>query len=275
MPDRKPGIYRDISNNDYHAGEGLGASHLRELLRSPLHYITRINTPIKETPAMKLGTAVHCAILEPECFEIEYIEAPVIDRRTKDGKALWSELEQSGRIVLSSDEYTKITQMANAVRNHEIASKLISGGAAEQSVYWNQRVSSLDVPEILCKARPDYIKPLKRGYVIADIKTTQDANVSEFPKKAYYQWLYHLQAAHYLRGFEAVTGEKVVAFMYMAIESEPPYAINVFKAGEDYLEAGKKKTQELYELYANCVANNNWPSYSSEIQKLRLPKWAS
>lgn len=54
---------------------------------------------------MKLGTAVHCAILESERFEIEYIEAPVIDRQTKDGKALWSKLEQSGRIVLSSDEY--------------------------------------------------------------------------------------------------------------------------------------------------------------------------
>ena len=275
MLDRKPGIYRDISNSEYHTGKGLGASHLRELLRSPLHYITSVNTPSKETSAMKLGTAVHCAILEPERFEIEYIEAPVIDRRTKDGKALWSELEQSGRIVLSSDEYLKVTQMANAVRNHEIASKLISGGVAEQSVYWNQQVLSLDVAEILCKARPDYIKPLKRGYVIVDIKTTQDASISEFQRKAYYQWLYHLQAAHYLRGFEAVTGEEVVAFMYIAIESEPPYAISVFKAGDDYLGAGKKKTQELYEMYADCVATNNWPSYSSEIQELRLPKCAS
>ena len=53
--------------------------------------------------------------------------------------------------------------MANALRKHEIASKLISGGAAEQSIYWNQQVSSLDIPEIFCKARPDYIKPLKKG----------------------------------------------------------------------------------------------------------------
>ena len=273
MPDRKPGIYRDISNSDYHTGEGLGASHLRELLRSPLHYIRSISTPSKETPAMKLGTAVHCAILEPERFEIEYIKAPSIDKRTKDGKAIWSELEQSGRIVLSTDEYTKAIEMANAARSHEIASKLISGGVSEQSVYWLQKVYSLDVQEILCKARPDYIKPLKKGYVIVDIKTTQDASISEFQRKAYYQWLYHLQAAHYLRGFEAVTGKKVIAFMYVAIESEPPYAISIFKAGDDYLQAGMKKTQELYELYATCVARNNWPSYSSEIQELRLPKW--
>ena len=274
MTEMKAGIYRDISIQDYHAGVGLSASNLAELARSPLHYITRLRLPSKETPATKLGIAVHCAILEPERFEIEYIEAPAVDKRTKDGKALWSELEQSGKIVLSSEEYTKVTEMASAIRRHELASKLVSGGVSEQSVYWYQEVSSLDVPPILCKSRPDYIKPLKKGYIIVDIKTTQDACISEFQRKAYYKWFYHLQAAHYVRGFESVTSEKVVAFMYIAIESEPPYAISVFKAGEDYLKAGSEKTQELYELYANCVASGNWPSYPSEIQELRLPKWA-
>ena len=91
---------------------------------------------------MKLGTATHCAILEPERFEIEYVEAPCVDRRTKDGKALWSELEQSGKIILSSDEYTKVVEMASAMRRHELASKLITGEA---------RVSSLNVEtEIWC-----------------------------------------------------------------------------------------------------------------------------
>ncbi len=159
--------------------------------------------------------------------------------------------------------------MANAIRGHDLASKLITGGASEQSVYWEQKVYSLDVPEILCKSRPDYVKPVKKGYVIVDIKTTQDANIYEFQRKAYYKWFYHLQAAHYVRGFESVTSEKVIAFMYIAIETEPPYAISVFKAGDDYLKVGEEKTLELYELYANCVANNSWPSYSSEIQEFR------
>ncbi|MBR2207789.1 MAG: PD-(D/E)XK nuclease-like domain-containing protein [Synergistaceae bacterium] len=270
----KVGIYRDISSSEYHSGPGLGSSQLGELARSPLHYITSVNSPHKETPATKLGTATHCAILEPERFDIEYIEAPCIDRRTKDGKAIWSEIEQSGKIILSSDEYSRVTEMANAIRSHDLASKLLQGGVCEQSVYWNQKVSSLDMPEILCKARPDYIKPLKKGYIIVDIKTTQDAHISEFQRKAYYKWRYYLQAAHYVRGFEAVTGEKVTAFMYVVIESEAPYAISIFKAGDDYLKVGEDKIQELYELYASCMVSNNWPSYSDEIQELRLPKWA-
>lgn len=117
----KAGIYMDISIQDYHAGVGLSASNLAELARSLLHYITRVKVPSRETPAMKLGIAVHCAILEPERFDIEYVEAPVVDKQTKDGKAIWSELEQSGKTVLSSEEYTKVTGMAKTVRNHKLA----------------------------------------------------------------------------------------------------------------------------------------------------------
>ena len=125
MSDIKPGIYRDIPSYDYHNGKGLSSSNLKDLLRSPLHYITNVKLGNKETPAMKLGTATHCAILEPERFDIEYIEAPYIDRRTKDGKALWSELEQSGKIVLTHEEYSNVTSMAKAVSEHELASKLL------------------------------------------------------------------------------------------------------------------------------------------------------
>lgn len=107
--------------------------------------------------------------------------------------------------------------MANAIRGHNLTSKLLEGGVCEQSVYWNQKVSSLDVPEILCKSRPDYIKPVKSGYIIVDIKTTQDSSIFEFQRKAYYTWHYYLQAAHYVKGFELVTGEKVTAFMYVML----------------------------------------------------------
>ena len=77
-----------------------------------------------------------------------------------------------------------------------------------------------------------------------------------------------------INGFEAVTKEKVLAFIYVAIESEPPYAVSIFKAGNDFIDAGKAKLKELYELYAECMVKNEWPGYSKEIQELRLPKIA-
>ena len=60
MSEIKPGIYRNVKITDYHTGAGLSATGLCELIRSPLHYITSLKTPHKETPALKLGTATHC-----------------------------------------------------------------------------------------------------------------------------------------------------------------------------------------------------------------------
>jgi hypothetical protein len=46
-----------------------------------------LNRKFKESPAMKLGTAVHQAILEPYDFHDNYHVAGKIDKRTKAGKA--------------------------------------------------------------------------------------------------------------------------------------------------------------------------------------------
>ena len=273
MSEIKPGIYRNIKITDYHTGAGLSAIGLCELMRSPLHYITSLKTPHKETPALKLGTATHCAILEPKRFANDYIKAGNLDRRTKEGKAAWLEIEQTGKIVLTPDEYNKVTSMVSAIQNHEVASKLLSNGLAEHSVFWNENIYSLDTDiSILCKSRPDYIKSLSDGYIIIDLKTAQDAETKEFQRKAYFKYFYHIQAGHYLNGFEKLTGEKVLAYIYVVIENEPPYAINVFRASQDFLNAGRSKARELYELYASCKKTNNWPCYSSEIKDLNLPK---
>ena len=177
-----PGIYKDISNQDYHAGAGLSSSDLKQLDRSPLHYITSKQEPHVETPSMRLGTAVHCAVLEPERFKLDYIQAPELDKRTKAGKEQWAELEQSGKIILTSDEYQKVIGMSQSVLNHKLAGKLFTGGEAETSYYWHQPVG---LDEVLCKCRPDYIKSLANGDLILDLKTTRNANLKAFQRQAF------------------------------------------------------------------------------------------
>ena len=108
--------------------------------------------------------------------------------------------------------------------------------------------------------------------LIIDLKTSQDAETNSFQKKAYWNYGYHIQAAHYINGFEAVSGRKILAFIFVVIETEPPYAINIFKAADDFVNVGKNKVRELYELYASCFEKNSWPGYSEGIKELRLPK---
>lgn len=73
----EPGIYFDLSNDDYHGGPGTNKGLLDVVARSPLHakaLLDRANDDRPEpTPAMQLGTALHTLVLEPEVFAERYV----------------------------------------------------------------------------------------------------------------------------------------------------------------------------------------------------------
>ena len=111
------------------------------------------------------------------------------------------------------------------MRRHPTASKLFTGGVAEQSCYWSQTVYYADArAEVLCKCRPDYVKAISGGYVIVDLKTTLDARERPFQGRAYWDLGYHLSAAHYVTGLTEIRGTPPQAFIFVAVEKEPPYA---------------------------------------------------
>jgi exodeoxyribonuclease VIII len=270
----EPGIYKDISNEDYHRGPGLSASGLKLLAQSPSHFKGSVR---EETPAMRIGTALHTAVLEPDRFADEYVAAPDIDRRTKAGKEAWAELEQSGKLVLSAKEYGDACGMAEAIRRHSIAVSLVSGGMAERSVYWEctavvaDAVGEEEVP-FLCKARPDYIRPLSKGHLVVDLKTTPDAR--DFERSAY-SLGYHLQAAHYRSGLNSTPYGAPKSFVFVVVEKTPPYGVMVYDASQEFLNRGHDENTALYSLYAKCLKTGSWPGYEEKIQILSLPKWAA
>ena len=264
-------IITHISNADYHKAEGISASGLKLLSRSPAHYKYSVR---EETSAMKKGTAVHCAVFEPERFKNEYIIAPDIDKRTKAGKEAYAELEMSGKIVLSSDEYSDVTDMAEAVRMDEVAGQLVTGGIAERSIFWDTNVMLDEVPVTArCKARPDYIKKVDGRYNIIDLKTAEDARPSVFTRAAY-DYGYHLQAAHYHAGCTSALDSPVGVFAFVVVEKKPPYAVMVYVASQDFMNLGRESNGRLINLYARCKAKNEWPAYETGVQELGVPAWA-
>lgn len=70
----KPGIYRSISNENYHGGPGVSKSGLDLIARSPAHFhaaMTSANDN-ESTAAQQLGTAFHALVLEPAEFAKQY-----------------------------------------------------------------------------------------------------------------------------------------------------------------------------------------------------------
>jgi len=266
-----PGIYSNISNEEYHKSEGLSASGLKLLARSPAHYKYSVR---EETPAMRKGTAVHAAVFEPERFGTDYIIAPELDRRTKAGKEAWAELETSGKIVLSADEYTDITGMAAAVREDEVAGQLVTGGKAEQSIFWDMTIALDGKPTtVRCKARPDYIREAGGRYNIIDLKTTEDARLPAFTRAAH-DYGYHLQAAFYQAGCRSILELPVDLFAFIVVEKKAPYAVMVYVASQDFMSLGHGSNSRLVSIYARCKANDEWPAYQSEVLELGVPAWA-
>lgn len=68
-----------MTNAEYFAAPGLSNSGMKDLEISPLRYWHRNINPDRveddETPAMRLGTALHCCVLEPKRFIAEYVRA--------------------------------------------------------------------------------------------------------------------------------------------------------------------------------------------------------
>lgn len=71
-----PGIYWDLPAAVYHAAPGLSSSGMKSLAVSSLRYwhdyVRPDRQPRTETPAMKIGTALHAAVLEPHVFRDGY-----------------------------------------------------------------------------------------------------------------------------------------------------------------------------------------------------------
>ncbi|EBE9874412.1 exonuclease VIII [Salmonella enterica] len=119
--DIQPGIYYDIPNEAYHAGQGVSKSQLDDIVDTPAIYLWRKNAPVdtEKTKSLDTGTAFHCRVLEPEEFSKRFIIAPKFNRRTSAGKeeekTFLEECARTGITVLTAEEGRKIEFMYQSV----------------------------------------------------------------------------------------------------------------------------------------------------------------
>lgn len=260
-------IRHDLTNAEYHASPAISKSGLDLIRKAPALYAYRRENPTEQTPAMRLGTLTHTAVLEPHLFGPSVIVRPEgIDRRTSAGKADWAafEIMAEGREILTVEEEAKLCQIQQAVHNHPAAAKALAGSLTiEQSIFW-------DADGIACRCRPDAVTA--KG-VIVDLKTTRDASPEGFAKSIA-QYRYHVQAAYYSDGYEAAFGEAPRGFVFIAVETEPPYLVAVYVASEAMTQRGRVDYQTDLDTFRRCQDAGTWPGYSEAPLTIDLPKWA-
>lgn len=257
-------IHYDLPSGDYHAHPAISKSGLDKIARSPAHYKSWLTELREETTALRIGTAVHCAVLEPKRFALDYVAAPKVDRRTKDGKAQWEAFEtaNAGKILLSGDEYATVANMAESARLHPAASELLSEGRAEASVF-------AELEGVQAKCRPDW---LRGDGIVLDLKTTEDARSGAFARSVA-NYRYHVQHAFYA-DLLIERGIDVKAFVFVAVEKAPPYGVIVYELDREAVDLGRDLYRRDLALYRHCIAINEWPCYTPNIEPLNIPAWA-
>ncbi len=272
MKNIAPGVYKDISNEDYHAGPGISKSGISLVLDSPLKFKMRyIDGEVQEpTKQMVIGSATHMAVFEPDLFDTAYVVAPEINKRTKAGKAelLAFRKENEGKTVISSDDAEMIFSLRDTVRNHPRAGSIVkaAGGLAEHSIFADHPGTGL-----LTKVRPDWL--VADFGMLVDLKTTVDASPTAF-SRACFNFTYHIQAGMYLSVAQE-QGFTVDSFIFIAVEKTPPFSVAVYFADMDMISLGMQEFERGMEVYARCLEAEQWPGYNDDdITTISLPFWA-
>ena len=259
----------ELTNGEYHRRTEVSASMLKSMAKSwrwfESEYVTH-TMPRKETTAMALGTAIHAAVLEPEEFERNYVVTPpeASDRRTKAHKEWRASIEGDPR-VLSQGKYDTIREAMEAVRSHPIVRRLLESQdrRIEQSIIFD------DLTGVPCRIRPDMVVPP----FIVDIKTTQDAMPGAFAKQAA-NLHYDLQAAHYTEGMHHVDDSVNWQFLFVAVETSPPFRCRVIDLEENDRMAAVEHRQHLLREYSLRRQSNDWADEGEQhVCTISMPRW--
>jgi PDDEXK-like domain of unknown function (DUF3799) len=256
------GIYKNLPADSYFAEDRINCSGLKLIARTPAHfkYYKEHLHEKPPTPSMILGTAVHCAVLEPDTFKARYTVGPQCDKRTKEGKAIWANLEADKKIILSASDYEAVEGMSQSVLIHETASKLLAAGDPEVTVY-------TDIEGIPAKARLDWY----RNGIILDLKTTQAADPESFSRSCA-NFGYSLQAAFYMDCC-AAAGLEAHTLIFITVESSAPYLVSCYEFDELSLDYGRDHYRTALNKYRECLALNEFPGFPTDIQTISLPAW--
>ena len=248
----------------YHSSAAVNKSKLWKLhTRTPAH--TQVDE--EQTDAMRFGSAVHTALLEPHLLERQYARLPdSFDGRTKAGKDMVAQADQAGLIAMKAAEYDSVLAIRDKLHAEPLIQKALAGAQFEHSAYWTDAETGIE-----CRCRPDAYNPALG--IMLDLKTTQDASLSGFAK-AIANYGYHMQQAWYRDGWELAGGGNVDAFVFIAVEKTAPYAYAIYELNPTDEMYGRELYRQALNRYAECKQQGIWPGYQPGVQGISLPGWA-
>lgn len=279
-----------MPRQDYEKLKGWNASLLKvAITRTPAHawhaFLSPDRPPSKDSPAFRIGTLLHQALLEPDEWQaiVPCTNGPTTKAFAEAAKAAAAD----GKTIAQANEHQLAAAMAEAVHQHAALGQWFKPTPEnlqlnELTLHWIDQTSGHQ-----CKGRLDAVRITDDEILILDLKTTADASTSEFGKSAA-NYHYLLQAAFYAdglfhcaRSLEQVLGlpegaliGRPVAFEFVAIEKEQPYQVARYRLTNDQASMGRRLYRRALQAVVAASELGWWPGYDIAPVPLELPPWA-
>lgn len=281
-----PGIYSDIPNADYHADVGSYSSSLIKMMDVPARAKHQIDSPPEFKECFRIGSAIHKWILERDEFLAEFKVGLDCARRSKADRQSWADWftdlgangneiitnpannwnglfeQQSGISMVAPEELQALIDMAQAVAKNETAVSLLEGGEAEQSVFWKDSATGMNL-----RCRPDYLN----GDFCSDLKSCQSVSDHAITR-AFADRGYAVSQAMYQDGVNQVLSDWR-PFVFIFVEKTAPYLVRVISLDPEAQEHAWNKYHAMKARLANCLESGRWPGLPDNLE-LSLPGWA-
>lgn len=268
----EPGVYRELSHEDYHAdpvpGGSLSSTGARRMLppSCPALFRHQQQNPEIPTKAMTVGTVAHGLVLGsgPKVKVLDFD-----NWRTNEAKAARKAADANGEIAMLRKDFEPIKAMAEALLQHKIAARLVEGAQPEATLVWQD-----DESGVWRRARYDLLRqPTASGRLfIPDYKSATSANPTRFAKSVV-EYGYHQQGAFYTDGAVSLELGVDPCFLFIVQESTAPYLVSVVQLDPLDMRIGAHLNRQAIDLYAQCLARNEWPGYCDDIAHVSLPSW--
>ena len=254
----------------------LSASAANVLLtRSPAHARfahPRLNPAWEsdDSEASDLGTIAHAMLLEGDESRVVIVESK--DYKSSAARVTRYDARALGKLPVLAHKLPAIREAVAAARAAIEASELGKewvAGKVEQTLVWKE-------DGVWCRCRPDWFA--RDGRILADLKFTGGcAEPEAWSRGMLLSMGYDLQAAFGLAGARRFFGREdwpAPVFVFVVVETDPPYATSFVSLDPQWLEFAERKRQRAVALWRECMERNDWPGYDTRVQYASPPEYA-
>lgn len=269
----------EMTDAAYHRHRALSASGAKLLLppNCPAIYRWYMDNPRPTKAAFDLGHAAHKLVLGAGA-PIEVIQvtakdgtkSDALNRMTNSAKDHEKAIRAAGGLPLLREDFDAVHAMAKRLREHRLASALLSGGKAEQTLFWLDDLTGSQL-----RGRIDWLPDAAADrMILPDYKSAISAAPEKF-SRSLTDYGYVIQAAFYTEAVLSLGLAEQVVFLNIVQEKTPPYLVAVYQPDDEAMEIGRQMMRQAVDIYAECNRTGIWPGYSDDIELISVAPWVA